>query len=332
MKEMGHNCYFASRGAPVWTGWGERTTLQDWQKEGLEVGSIVADPQFMDPANGDYRVAPGSPALKLGFKNFPMDRFGVTSPALKKRVPERIFPDCKGVAGETTGTTRRSNARASFLGGAIKNMVDDAEKSAVGIGEITGVLVMHAPEGSALAGAALKEGDLIVACNGQKVDTVRDLFRICRTHDGDTVTLVTSDGGTERRKTLAFPKPLPVKAASASGCWGPNAGYEADKAVDGDFATRWGGKRSSRSGWLQVDLGKECRVASALIDEARHNRIREFEIQVRDGDLWRSVAGGSTCGDWKIIAFQKPVKGQVFRLNIVRASEVPTISEFQLFP
>jgi len=43
-------------------------------------GFVVADPMFMDPANGDFRVKPESPALKLGFKNFPMDQFGLRQP------------------------------------------------------------------------------------------------------------------------------------------------------------------------------------------------------------------------------------------------------------
>ncbi len=39
--------------------------------------SLLADPMFVDPENGDYRVRPESPALKLGFKNFDMDSFGL---------------------------------------------------------------------------------------------------------------------------------------------------------------------------------------------------------------------------------------------------------------
>jgi hypothetical protein len=52
--------------------------------------SIVADAMFVDPANGDFRVREGSPALKLGFVNFPMDQFGVQKPELKAvaRTPE----------------------------------------------------------------------------------------------------------------------------------------------------------------------------------------------------------------------------------------------------
>lgn len=45
--------------------------------------SLVADAQFIDPAHGDYRVKETSPALKLGFVNFPMDQFGVQKPEMK---------------------------------------------------------------------------------------------------------------------------------------------------------------------------------------------------------------------------------------------------------
>jgi len=45
--------------------------------------SLEADAMFVDPANGDFRVKEGSPALKLGFVNFPMDQFGVQKPELK---------------------------------------------------------------------------------------------------------------------------------------------------------------------------------------------------------------------------------------------------------
>jgi len=56
-----------------------RLAGMDWRKWtslGYGKGSVVADPMFVDPASGDYRVKDGSPALTLGFENFPMDRFG----------------------------------------------------------------------------------------------------------------------------------------------------------------------------------------------------------------------------------------------------------------
>jgi len=53
------------------------------RKSGRDDHSIVADAQFVDPAQGDYRVKEGSPASGAGFVNFSMDRFGVQRPALK---------------------------------------------------------------------------------------------------------------------------------------------------------------------------------------------------------------------------------------------------------
>ena len=68
MKEMGHNCYYTPDARPVWTGLAAGSTIEDWQKVGLEIDSIVADPMFVNPDVGDYRVKPGSPALKQGEK------------------------------------------------------------------------------------------------------------------------------------------------------------------------------------------------------------------------------------------------------------------------
>jgi hypothetical protein len=57
------------------------TVLQD--ASGRDEHSILADVDFVDAAKGDYRVKDHSPALSLGFKNFPMDQFGVTNPRLR---------------------------------------------------------------------------------------------------------------------------------------------------------------------------------------------------------------------------------------------------------
>jgi len=51
-------------------------SMEEWQAEGYDKHSKIAQPLFKDPENGDYSVLKNSPALKLGFKNFPMDEFG----------------------------------------------------------------------------------------------------------------------------------------------------------------------------------------------------------------------------------------------------------------
>ncbi len=63
-------------------------TLAQWKTAGLDVHSVSGDPQFTDvnktwtayAPKGDYTVKAGSPALAIGFKNFPMDSFGVVAP------------------------------------------------------------------------------------------------------------------------------------------------------------------------------------------------------------------------------------------------------------
>lgn len=62
----------------------EHRQLKEYQAAGIDVHSISADPEFIDPANYDLRVADDSPALEQGFKNFPMDNFGVCKPEFRK--------------------------------------------------------------------------------------------------------------------------------------------------------------------------------------------------------------------------------------------------------
>ena len=49
-----------------------------WREQGFEKHSIsVEDPLFVDAANGDFRLQPGSPAFQLGFKPIPVEKIGL---------------------------------------------------------------------------------------------------------------------------------------------------------------------------------------------------------------------------------------------------------------
>ncbi len=69
-----NNCYWQCKGEPMTF---MKYSLKDWQAKGHEQGSIVADPKLVAPAQGDFRTAPDSPALKLGFKPFDPGQAGV---------------------------------------------------------------------------------------------------------------------------------------------------------------------------------------------------------------------------------------------------------------
>lgn len=51
--------------------------LDEWRGLGFDRHSIFADPLFVDPATGDYRLKPDSPALRLGFQSFDIRQAGL---------------------------------------------------------------------------------------------------------------------------------------------------------------------------------------------------------------------------------------------------------------
>lgn len=60
------NLYFPPDGKePVIRGC---ATFADWQKRGFDRNSVIADPQFVDPAHDNYTLRPDSPAFQLGFE------------------------------------------------------------------------------------------------------------------------------------------------------------------------------------------------------------------------------------------------------------------------
>ena len=113
------------------------------------------------------------------------------------------------------------------------------------------------------------------------------------------------------------------------------AGYEADKAVDGNENTRWSMSSTKGSGWLVVDLGKATEISRIVIKELYQQTTRfTIEAQQADGSwkvLWEDKLIGAN-KDVKI----KPATAQKFRLNILESkmanpNSAATINEFQLF-
>ena len=148
---------------------------------GLDEHSIIADAMFVNPAAGDYRVQDGSPALKLGFKNFPMDQFGVRKPALKAIARTPVLPAAPKNAGATPQEKPGQDETVlDWLGGKIKNVVGMGEVSAGGLPGESGVLVVDAPAGSEMAKLGLKATDAILAADGKTIDTVGDLRKACQ--------------------------------------------------------------------------------------------------------------------------------------------------------
>jgi len=107
--------------------------------------------------------------------------------------------------------------------------------------------------------------------------------------------------------------------------------YGPEKALDDDPDTRWATDYGTHEAWLEVDLGTPQTIDRAMISEAYAHRVQKFEFQAKEGDAWKTFARGNRIGDECLLRFD-PVTAQVVRLSILKASEGPTIWEFQLFP
>ena len=169
---------------------------------GCDADSVVGDPMFVDPSHGDYSVKADSPALKLGFKNFPMDQFGVIKPSLRKIARRPELPVCKiNVAAQAESAPL---ANASWLGAKVHGL-EGEEYSAFGVSkEDGGVQLIDVPAGSALALAGLQAGDLIQGVNGKKVVKVQDLNAALMGAGGNPVPLKYVRQQTTKQATLTL--------------------------------------------------------------------------------------------------------------------------------
>jgi len=130
----------------------------------------------------------------------------------------------------------------------------------------------------------------------------------------------------------AMPSLSQGKPVEVSSVW-PGREDELNKShiTDGKLDTLWAAEESARSAWVTVDLQKECEVSRVMLSDAPYGRTQAFDLEAQiDGGEWKKIAEGTTIGEGLNLSFP-PVKAQLFRLNIHKASDTPTLAEFQLF-
>lgn len=85
---LARNVYWSTAGTPDFAG----MDFAAWQAKGNDAGSIVADPLLVDPAVGDFRLRPGSPALALGFRPIDVSQSGLCGDPAWVQLP-RHYPN-----------------------------------------------------------------------------------------------------------------------------------------------------------------------------------------------------------------------------------------------
>jgi len=80
---------------------------------------------------------------------------------------------------------------------------------------------------------------------------------------------------------------------------------------------------------FQRCFGAPRTIQRVKIHEALPGRVQKFEFQYRDGDAWKTIFSGTTLSENFEQQFA-PVTAREFRLNILEATDGPTISEIEL--
>ncbi len=150
-------------------------------KFGGDEHTLIADAMFVAPLRGDYRVEEDSPALNQGFKNFAMDCFGVQNRELRSIAKTPALPgtlEAAQIASGGWGRRYHTPNTAQWLGATLKDIENDGEMSAVGLGDKNGVLVLKVTAGATFLQAGLRENDVIRGMNGATVRNLKDFAAI----------------------------------------------------------------------------------------------------------------------------------------------------------
>ena len=150
----------------------------------------------------------------------------------------------------------------------------------------------------------------------------------------DTIVELTIDGDAMAIAPLkpSIRSSIPGAKASASVIYQNDAQYSADMVLDGDPESRWATPEGTKQSWLQIDFSKETTFSGIHIEEAlagHSSRVKKFELQKKDGSAWTTFHQGNALGAHFKASFE-PVTTSAIRLNILDASDGPTISEVQL--
>jgi alpha-L-fucosidase len=150
----------------------------------------------------------------------------------------------------------------------------------------------------------------------------------------DTIVELTVSGNAMDIAPLKASSPpnIPGAKASASVVYANDPEYAADMAIDGDVESRWATPEGTKQSWLQIDFAKETTFSGIGIEEAccgHTSRVKKFELQQKSGDTWTTFHSGKELGAHFKTTF-KPVTTGAIRLNILDATDGPTISEIIL--
>ncbi|MFH0946240.1 MAG: alpha-L-fucosidase [Planctomycetota bacterium] len=172
--------------------------------------------------------------------------------------------------------------------------------------------------------ATWDEGELLISLDGQARDPIATQVELV--FEQPAFLLAPLDVPRPPSGSLAC-----GRSARASNVFHGQEEYAASRAFDDDSKTRWATDAGTKSAWIEVDLEQPTVVSRIAIQEAEeYQRVREFELRYEAEGAWTTIHRGTTLGPGWSLEF-KPVTVRRFRLEILDASEGPTLCEIRLF-
>ena len=145
---------------------------------GTDEHSVVYVPEFVNPEEGDFRLANVEELASLcGFKNFGMDDFGVTSPRLKALAARPPMP-LPAVCTEGNGIRVWE-----WSGLRLKTLDTLGERSATGMDSERGVYVVSVYAMGSPLRDFIRPNDVILRLSGKPVNRLEDLQEIVQAAD-----------------------------------------------------------------------------------------------------------------------------------------------------
>lgn len=162
----------------------DSTSLRYARSNGTDLHSIVDEVVFADPEFGDFTLSDASLAIvKGGFRNFPMDEFGVTSPRLKRMASKPRMP--KVVSAVYSDEAKIE----TWQDVKIKDLTTLGERSATGMDSERGVYVISVdPLGGMHTN--LRTNDVIFSVEGRSVANMKEFYEVLKNYkSGNAVEL-----------------------------------------------------------------------------------------------------------------------------------------------
>lgn len=146
--------------------------LQQVQANQTDSHSLSGTISFIDELNGDYTITNDCKALSIGFENFPMNRFGVSSIHLKEKASKPIFPKL------ITDYSKIPTKELEWLNGKVRMVSGMGDRSAYGLPDEKGVIITHLEKKGILFQSGILKGDVIRSINDEEVTSLNALISL----------------------------------------------------------------------------------------------------------------------------------------------------------